>query len=119
MDGGGGFGDFVWRCRGGGAGCEYGCCCRAGAERGGDESRQGYRRYRYEAGRERYEDYEVHFAAGAGASGADVGKVRLRSRLVELVYGFVVLLVVLWWKLAAKYRDVAEKASRGDDLCRC
>ncbi len=40
-----------------------------------------------------------------------LAKVRLRSRLVELVYGFVVLLVVLWWKLAAKYRDVAEKAS--------
>ena len=40
-----------------------------------------------------------------------LAKVRLRSRLVELVYGFAVLLVVLWWKLAAKYRDVAEKAS--------
>ena len=25
------------------------------------------RRYRYESGHERYEDYEVHFAAGAGA----------------------------------------------------
>ena len=40
-----------------------------------------------------------------------LAKVRLRSRLVELVYGFAVLLVVLWWKLAAKYRDVAEKGS--------
>jgi len=37
--------------------------------------------------------------------------VRLRTRLVEMVYGLVVLLVVLWWKLSPKYRDWAERAS--------
>ncbi|MGB9468256.1 MAG: M48 family metallopeptidase [Candidatus Acidiferrum sp.] len=37
--------------------------------------------------------------------------VRLRQWAVELVYGLVVLLAVLWWKLGAKYRDVAEKIS--------
>jgi len=40
-----------------------------------------------------------------------LAQVRLRTRLVEMVYGFVVLLVVLWWKLGAKYRELGERAS--------
>jgi len=40
-----------------------------------------------------------------------LSKVRLRSTLVDLVYGFIILLLVLWWKLAPKYRDLAERAS--------
>lgn len=40
-----------------------------------------------------------------------LSKVRLRTMLAELVYGLIVLLVVLWWKLGAKYRDMAEKVS--------
>jgi Zn-dependent protease with chaperone function len=40
-----------------------------------------------------------------------LAKVRLRTRFVELFYGLLVLLVVLWWKLAPKYRDWAEKAT--------
>lgn len=40
-----------------------------------------------------------------------LSKVRLRSTLVDLVYGLIILLLVLWWKLAPKYRDVAERAS--------
>ncbi len=37
--------------------------------------------------------------------------VRLRQWAVELLYGLVVLLAVLRWKLGAKYRDGAEKVS--------
>jgi len=40
-----------------------------------------------------------------------LSKVRLRSTLVDLVYGLIILLLVLWWKLAPKYRDVAERAA--------
>jgi STE24 endopeptidase len=40
-----------------------------------------------------------------------IAKVRLRMIFVGMVYGLVVLLVVLRWKLAAKYRDAAEKVS--------
>ena len=40
-----------------------------------------------------------------------ISKVRLRMVILNLVYGLAVLLVVLWWKIAAKYRDVAEKVS--------
>jgi STE24 endopeptidase len=40
-----------------------------------------------------------------------LAKVRLRTIIVNLVYGFVVLLAILWWKVSAKYRDVAEKTS--------
>src|SRR5208337_3489242 len=36
-----------------------------------------------------------------------LAKVRLRTWVVELVYGFAVLLVILWGKVATKYRDVA------------
>jgi STE24 endopeptidase len=38
--------------------------------------------------------------------------VRLRMIVVDLIYGLTVLLVILWWKLAPRYRDWAEKASR-------
>ena len=38
--------------------------------------------------------------------------VRLRMTVVGLVYGLLVLLAILWWKMAAKYRDWAEKASK-------
>jgi Zn-dependent protease with chaperone function len=40
-----------------------------------------------------------------------LSKVRLRLALVNLVYGLVVLLLVLWWKLAPKFRDLAERVS--------
>jgi STE24 endopeptidase len=40
-----------------------------------------------------------------------IAKVRLRMILAGTVYGLFVLLLVLWWKLAAKYRDIAEKVS--------
>src|SRR5208283_4972437 len=40
-----------------------------------------------------------------------LAKVRLRTWVVELVYGFAVLLVILWGKVATKYRDVAERVS--------
>jgi Zn-dependent protease with chaperone function len=40
-----------------------------------------------------------------------LAKVRLRSTLVDMVYGFLILLLVLWWKLAAKFRDIAERVS--------
>jgi STE24 endopeptidase len=40
-----------------------------------------------------------------------LAKVRLRTRFVELFYGLIVLLLVLWWKLAPKYRDWAEKST--------
>jgi STE24 endopeptidase len=40
-----------------------------------------------------------------------ISKVRLRLRIVDLVYGLVILLLVLRWKLGPKYRDIAEKAS--------
>jgi Zn-dependent protease with chaperone function len=40
-----------------------------------------------------------------------LAKVGLRIRLVSLVCGLIVLLAVLRWKVAAKYRDWAEKAS--------
>jgi STE24 endopeptidase len=40
-----------------------------------------------------------------------ISKVRLRMLIVNLIYGIVVLLVILRWKLAPKFRDVAEKAS--------
>jgi Zn-dependent protease with chaperone function len=37
--------------------------------------------------------------------------VRLRMLIVNLIYGLVVLLLVLRWRLAPKFRDVAERAS--------
>ncbi len=40
-----------------------------------------------------------------------LSKVRLRMLIVELVYGIVVLLLVLRWKWAPKFRDLAEKLS--------
>ena len=40
-----------------------------------------------------------------------LSKVRLRLHIVYLVYGLGVLLLVLRWRLAPKYRDVAEKVS--------
>ncbi len=40
-----------------------------------------------------------------------LSKVHLRMLIVNLVYGIVVLLVVLRWKLAPKFRDMAEKVS--------
>ncbi len=40
-----------------------------------------------------------------------ISKVRLRMLVVNLIYGIVVLLVILRWRLAPKFRDVAEKAS--------
>ncbi len=40
-----------------------------------------------------------------------ISKVRLRMEVVGLIYGLVVLLLVLRWKLAPKFRDVAERIS--------
>jgi Zn-dependent protease with chaperone function len=40
-----------------------------------------------------------------------LSKVRLRLYIVNTIYGFLVLLVVLWWRLAPNYRDTAEKVS--------
>ncbi len=40
-----------------------------------------------------------------------LSKVRLRLYIVNLVYGLAVLLLLLRWKLAPKYRDAAEKVS--------
>jgi Zn-dependent protease with chaperone function len=40
-----------------------------------------------------------------------LSKVRLRLYIVNLVYGLVVLLLLLRWRLAPKYRDAAEKVS--------
>ena len=40
-----------------------------------------------------------------------LAKVRLRTLLVGTVYGLAVLLLILWKRWAAGYRDVAEKAS--------
>ena len=40
-----------------------------------------------------------------------LSKVHLRMLVVNLVYGIVALLLVLGWKLAPKYRDMAERAS--------
>ena len=41
-----------------------------------------------------------------------LAKVSLRERVVDSIYGLFVLLAVLWWKLAPKYRHWAEKTSR-------
>jgi STE24 endopeptidase len=40
-----------------------------------------------------------------------LAKVSLRERIVDSIYGLFVLLAVLWWKLAPKFRHWAEKAS--------
>lgn len=40
-----------------------------------------------------------------------LAKVRRRMIFVNTAYGLIVLLLVLWWRLAPKYRDVAEKVS--------
>jgi STE24 endopeptidase len=40
-----------------------------------------------------------------------LAKVRSRTWLASTVYGLLVLLAVLWWKLGAKYRDAAERVS--------
>ncbi|MGB2626214.1 MAG: M48 family metallopeptidase [Candidatus Acidiferrum sp.] len=40
-----------------------------------------------------------------------ISRVRLRMQVVGLIYGLVVLLLVLRWKLAPKFRDVAERIS--------
>jgi Zn-dependent protease with chaperone function len=42
-----------------------------------------------------------------------LSKVRLRLALVNLVYGIVALLLVLRWKWAPKFRDIAEGAAPG------
>lgn len=41
-----------------------------------------------------------------------ISKVRLRLLIVDLLYGLAILVVVLRWKVAAKYRDIAENVSR-------
>jgi Zn-dependent protease with chaperone function len=41
----------------------------------------------------------------------NLGRIRFRFRLIGFVYGLFVLLLVLRWKLAPKYRDWAEKVS--------
>jgi Zn-dependent protease with chaperone function len=40
-----------------------------------------------------------------------ISKIRMRLYALNLVYGLVVLLLILRWKIAPKYRDVAERAS--------
>jgi Zn-dependent protease with chaperone function len=40
-----------------------------------------------------------------------ISKVRFRLYIVNTIYGFLVLLVILWGKLAPKYRDLAERFS--------
>jgi STE24 endopeptidase len=40
-----------------------------------------------------------------------LAKVRRRMIFVNTAYGLIVLLLVLWWRLAPKYRDAAEKFS--------
>ena len=40
-----------------------------------------------------------------------LAKLNLRTWAVELVYGLVLLLAILWWRAAAKYRYCAERAS--------
>jgi STE24 endopeptidase len=40
-----------------------------------------------------------------------IAKVRLRMIVIDLIYGLIVLLLVLRWRLAAKYRDMAEGTS--------
>jgi STE24 endopeptidase len=64
---------------------------------------------RAQAGTERITRYTLTPEREAKARA--IAKVRLRMIFVGMVYGLVVLLAVLRWKLAAKYRDLAEKAS--------
>ena len=40
-----------------------------------------------------------------------LAKIRVRLYIVNLIYGLVILLLILRWKLAPKYRDMAERAS--------
>lgn len=40
-----------------------------------------------------------------------IAKVRLRMIVIDLIYGLIVLLLILRWKLAAKYRDLAERTA--------
>ena len=40
-----------------------------------------------------------------------LAKLTLRERVVDMVYGFILLIAILWWKLGPKYRDIAEKVS--------
>lgn len=40
-----------------------------------------------------------------------ISKVRLRLAIVNLIYGLIVLLLVLRWRLAPKFRDLAERVS--------
>ncbi len=42
----------------------------------------------------------------------DLSRIRFRLLLINLVFGIVVLLLILQWKLAPKYRTLAETASR-------
>ncbi|HUO35002.1 MAG TPA: hypothetical protein VMU43_08410, partial [Candidatus Acidoferrum sp.] len=41
-----------------------------------------------------------------------LGQIAFWGRLGVFVYGVIILLLVLKWKIAPKYRDVAERASR-------
>jgi STE24 endopeptidase len=41
-----------------------------------------------------------------------LSKVRLRTLLVGTIYGVVVLLLVLWWKWSAAFRDIAKRISQ-------
>jgi STE24 endopeptidase len=41
-----------------------------------------------------------------------ISKVRLRLLIVDLLYGLAILVMVLRWRVAAKYRDIAENVSR-------
>jgi STE24 endopeptidase len=45
------------------------------------------------------------------AKAVALAKVRRRMIFVNTAYGLIVLLLVLWWRLAPKYRDAAEKVS--------
>jgi STE24 endopeptidase len=48
-------------------------------------------------------------SADRDAKARALAAVRLRAYLVATVYGFLVLLAVLWWKLGANFRTLAER----------
>lgn len=62
-----------------------------------------------EARQERITRYTL--APERDAKARAIAKTSLRMIVVDFVYGIVVLLLVLRWKLATKYRDAAERRS--------
>jgi STE24 endopeptidase len=96
-----GFGCFSW--------CVRGQESVGGAQAARDSAKAGVDATRAGAGGERITHYTLTPEREAKARA--LAAARMRAWVAATVYGFVVLLVLLWGKVGAKFRDLAERTA--------